>query len=203
MMKERTMETRRNLEDHQEVFSALATADEASVCCLLSTTAHPSHWTVCAHDFSLITYVLTQRWSGYSQQILQWIVQWQDGDAGVSAAAPPNKGQALQCIQNVIVRESQGTLLLLNYGVSSDLSAVTRREASEFKGALDAMFEAHLGRLPAEADDNAATAREEEEAAKARAAAEAVPRLVRVSAEEELHRKRKLEEEAKQQEEDA
>ena len=48
------MENRRNLvqdgkndevelEDHQEVFSALATADKASVCCLLSTTAHPWH----------------------------------------------------------------------------------------------------------------------------------------------------------------
>ena len=45
------------LEDLQEVFSAFAAADKASVCCLLSTTAHPSHWTVCAHDFSLITYV--------------------------------------------------------------------------------------------------------------------------------------------------
>ena len=49
----------------------------------------------------MITYVLTQRWSDHSQQLLQWIFQWQDGDAGVSAAAPPNKGQALQCIQNV------------------------------------------------------------------------------------------------------
>ena len=68
MMQERMMEICRNFEDHQEVFSALATADKASVCCLLSTTAHPSHWTVCAHDFSLITYVLTQRWSDHSQQ---------------------------------------------------------------------------------------------------------------------------------------
>ena len=69
--------------------------------------------------------------------------------------------------------------------------------------ALDAMFDAQRGRLPAEADVNAAKAHEEEGAAKARAAAEAVLRLVRVSAEEELHRKRKLEEETKQQEEDA
>ena len=57
--------------------------------------------------------------------------------------------------------------------------------------ALDDMFEAQ--RWTHDAED----------AAKARAVAEAALRLFRVSAEEELHRKRKLEEEAKQQEEDA
>ena len=64
--------------------------------------------------------------------------------------------------------------------------------------ALDAMFDAQRGRLPVEADDNVAKAREEEKAAKARAAAEA-----KKKAEEELRMKRKLEEEAKQQEENA
>ena len=60
----------------------------------------------------------TQRWSDHSQQhghnlgsqLLLRIFRRRDGDAGVSAgvsaAAPPSKGQALQCIQNVIVRES-------------------------------------------------------------------------------------------------
>ena len=115
------------------------------------------------------------------------------GQAGVSAAALTVK---------VATRNgagiSAGTPLLLNYGGSFDLSAVTGREASEFKGALDAIFDAQRGRLPVEADDNVAKAREEEEAAKARAAAEA-----KKKAEEELRMKRKLEEEAKQQEENA
>ena len=53
---------------YREMFSQLATADKASVCCLLFSTAHPSHWIVCAHDFSLSTYVHTQRWSDHSQQ---------------------------------------------------------------------------------------------------------------------------------------
>ena len=106
------------------------------------------------------------------------------GQAGVSAAALTVK---------VATRNgagiSAGTPLLLNYGVSFDLSAVTGREASEFKGALDAIFDAQRGRLPVEADDNVAKAREEEKAAKARAAAEA-----KKKAEEEMHKKRKLEE---------
>ena len=70
------------------------------------------------------------------------------------------------------------------------MSAVTGREATEFKGALDAMFAAQRKRTPAEADDNVA-----EEAKKAKAAAEA-----KKKAEED--RKRKAKEEAKSQDKD-
>ena len=73
------------------------------------------------------------------------------------------------------------------------MSAVTRCEASEFKGALDAMFAAQRKCLLESVDDDVTN-----ETPKAKAAAEA-----KKKAEEELRTKRKLEEEAKQQEENA
>ena len=76
------------------------------------------------------------------------------------------------------------------------MSAVTGREASEFKEALDAIFDAQRGRLPVEADDNVAKAREEEKAAKARAAAEAPRGRLPAEADDNAAKAREEEEEA-------
>ena len=366
---------------YQEVLCSLASADKASACCIVSTTAHPSHWVACASSFALQTYVLTRRWSNHSAkhgrtlgtQLLQARIGEEVGGAGVSAA--PSKKEA-QCILGVVVEQPQvieaydvhqgacwhdglnrsipvdvlgkhatdlirceadanglritgvqpnkgrgletltarrdgdvicgasalfwddwnsllefvrlpgnarfgdrvvqidnvmragedvtiwavlvgvcqfaqhyegirprancvlefnasrgfnngvtraglagvsaaalslkvatrngagvstGSPLLLNYGVSFDLSAAaSSEEGSEFKGALDALFEAQRPKLPDDAEMNQARALQEKQAEAERASAEAAQKE-----QDEQNRKRKLEEEAKQQEDDA
>ena len=89
---------------YQEVLTALAAADKASTCVLISTTAHPAHWVACAQNLRLKTYILTRRWSSHSaqhgqhlgKQIMKASVEQAVGSAGVSAASP---SQTLQCIQ--------------------------------------------------------------------------------------------------------
>ena len=90
------------------------------------------------------------------------------GQAGVSTAA-----LTLKVATRNGAGISAGSPLLLNYGMSFDFAAAGRGDVGEFKGALDSLFETQRGRLPAEADENAAKAVEEEWAEAQRVAAEA------------------------------
>ena len=97
---------------YQEVLCSLASADKASVCYILSTTAHPSHWVTCGSSFGLDTYLLTRRWSSHSAQhgrnlgtqLLKAMIQEEVGGASVSAA--PSKRE-VQCISGVVVMQPQ------------------------------------------------------------------------------------------------